>query len=316
MLFEHAHDPARELCRIEREGARVTVHHHRAGEHGRMDVLDHATFDDARAEYDRQIVHVYERGYRLVRDWVDPPLRYDATLEAMIAEDPYDEARWMVLADWILTQDDARANIVHFEQSRKSRDTSETWGQYPVPLFGGAHEAALLTDPLASAEWQAGHVRACRLKLDDRYGREVIDAFAIAPATRLVRDLTLECVAVEVLETALAVLAASPCRPVLRRLVLHSYLPLALDVLAPILGRTTAPALTTLGLALFNDQPMIEALDRIADSPLRPQLRNLELGGRAIQVSALRRRYGLEFEHLDSVNLRADAVAALPASRS
>jgi len=276
MLFEHAQDPARELCRIEREGARVTVHHHRAGEQGRLEVSDHPSFDEARAEYDREIVAVYARGYRLVRDWIDPPLRYDATLEAMIADDPHDEARWLVLADWVLTQDDVRAEIVRFEQSRRTRDASETWGQYPIALFGGAHEAQLLTGPLAVAEWQAGHVRSCRLELDERYGRETMAAFAIAPATRLVRSLILLPGDGAMLTAALLVLARAPCRPVLRRLALDLRFDLDLAALQPLFDGRAAPALDTLEVRTFVDHaPLI--VEWLAASPLRRTLRTLGL---------------------------------------
>jgi len=276
MLFEHAQDPARELCRIERDGARVTIHHHRTGEQGRLEVHDLASFDDARAEYDRQIVAVYARGYRLVRDWVDPPLRYDARLEAMIAEEPYDEARWLVLADWVLTQDDVRAEIVRFEQGRRTRDAAEAYGQYPVALFGGAHEAQLLTRPLSVAEWQAGHVRSCELALDARYGGEVMAAFAIAPATRLVRSLVLLPSDGDVVAAALRALASAPCRPVLRRLAIDlrcEYAPGALD---PLFDGRAAPALATLELKTPpDDAPTI--LERLAGSPLRHTLRTLGL---------------------------------------
>ena len=304
MLFEHAQDPARELCRIERDGTRVTVQHHRTGDRGRTDVVELDTFEAARAEYDRQIVAVYERGYRLVRDWIDPPLRYEPALEAMIAEDPYDDARWMVLADWILTQDDARANIVRFEQSRRSRDASETWGQFPIALFGGAHEAALLTEPLATAEWHAGHVRACQLRLDERYAGEVLAALAIAPATRLVRDLQLDCASADIFAAALAALAQMPCRAVLRRLILHCRAPVAPESIAPLLARTTAPALSTLGLAMQHDEPLAPFLDQIAASPLLPQLRGLELGPHETQINVLRGRYGNAFDHLQSLRVR------------
>ena len=314
MLFEHAEDRTRELCRIEREGTRVTVHHHRPDEAGRVEVLDHETFLDARAGYDRQIVKVYERGYRLVRDWVDPPLAHDAKLEAMIAEDPYDDERWMVLADWVLTQDDARANIVRFEQSRRSRDPAEAWGQYPVQLFGGARAAELLTEQLSRGDWQAGHVRACRLVLDGD-NRGVLDAFLAAPATRLVRDLGLV-LGASLLDEALDALETAPCRPVLRRLVLECHDTLELSALAPILALRTAPALTGLGLQLHHEQPMTDVLDRIADSKLVPQLRSLELGTLAAQVSALGHRYGATFAHLQLLKLHAGDREALRAPRT
>jgi hypothetical protein len=312
MLFEHVQDPLRELCRIERDGTRVTVHHHRPDEDGRLEVHDHESFPAARAEYDRQIVQVYERGYRLVRDWVDPPLAHDATLEAMIAEDPYDDERWMVLADWVLTRDDARANIVRFEQSRRSRDPSEAWGQYPVQLFGGTRAAELLTEPLSRGEWQAGHVRACGLVVTGA----VLEAFLAAPATRLVRDLALEVDDGAALAEALDALALAPCRPVLRRLAIQCTGSLEVAALAPILALHTAPALTTLGLRLHHEQAIASALDRVVDSPLRPQLKALDLGPIPAQVAALGGRYGAAFAHLQHLTLRTGDREALREPRA
>ncbi len=310
MLFEHVHDPLRELCRIERDGTRVTVHHHRPDDAGRVEVLDHESFPAARAEYDRQIVMVYERGYRLVRDWVDPPLAHDATLEAMIAEDPYDDERWMVLADWVLTRDDARANIVRFEQSRRSRDPSEAWGQYPVQLFGGARAADLLTEPLSRGEWQAGHVRQCSFPASPA----VLEAFLAAPATRLVRDLGLEIADGAALAEALDALEHAPCRPVLRRLAIDCTGPLPLATLDPLLALRTAPALTRLVLRL--QEPVGDTLDRIADSPLRPQLVQLELGPDIWPPTLLGRRYGRAFAHLQLFKLRVGDRDALREPRT
>lgn len=267
MLFEHADDPTRERCRIERHGLRVIVQRD-----ARVETFDHDELDAASAEYDRQVSAVYTRGYRLVRDWVDPPLAHDPQLEAMIAEDPDDEARWMVLADWVLTCDDVRAHIVRFEQTRRSRDPSETWGQYPIPLFGDDDAAALLTDPLSRGEWQAGHVRACRLQCD----AELIAAFVAAPATRLVRQLELDAWGGPSLLAALRALAGAPCKRTLRRLKLVANQPIEVDAIAPLLAGGFA--VTTLGFLLHNDQDVDALLSALAGSPLLPQLKSLELG--------------------------------------
>jgi hypothetical protein len=206
----------------------------------------------------------------------------------------------MVLADWVLARDDVRATIVRFEQSRRSRDPAEAWGQYPVQLFGGARAAELLTEPLSRGDWQAGHVRACSLALGPD---GLLAAFVAAPATRLVRDLTLTAFSVEQVDEALAALADAPCRPALRRLRIHTAeVPIA--TVAPILALRTAPALTTLGLELEPAAPIADALDRVAASPLCPQLRVLELGSLSTPSARLARRYGDAFAHLQVLKLR------------
>jgi uncharacterized protein (TIGR02996 family) len=42
----------------------------------------------------------------------DRQLLENPELERAIAEDPYDEERWIVLEDWLLEQDDPRAILV------------------------------------------------------------------------------------------------------------------------------------------------------------------------------------------------------------
>ena len=296
MLFEHADDHARELWRIERDGTQVVVHRFPRGQQGEVQAVDHATLEAAVAAYDRHVVDVYARGYRLVRDWVDPPLAHDAELEAMIAQDPFDDMRWMVLADWILTQDDVRAHIVRFEQSRRSRDVAETWGQYPIALFGGAHGAELLTDQLARGEWHAGHVRQCALAVT---GEDDIAAFCAAPATRLVRDLALAPRTEHLLERALEAIALAPCAPVLRRLAISTGYEFPLAALAPVLARRVAPALTTLELRGDPALKISDALDLIADSPLRPQLSAISLGTFVLSPLVVRTRYRDAFAHAE-----------------
>lgn len=269
MLFEHADDPTRERCRIERHGLRVVVQHDT-----RVDHVDCADLDAASAEYDRQIVEVYARGYRIVRDWVDPPLAHDEQLEAMIAEDPDDDMRWMVLADWVLSCGDVRAQIVRFEQTRRSRDPSETWGQYPIPLFGNDDAAALLTDPLSRGEWQAGHVRTCRLACE----APLIAAFVAAPATRLVRALQLVSTDDEALLATLRALAAAPCRRTLRRVTLILEHQVDPSSLAPLFARETAPQLAALDLLFHRDQYVDSVLSVLVGSPLLPQLKAFDPG--------------------------------------
>ena len=133
----------------------------------------------------------------------------------------------------------------------------------------------------------------------------------MAPATRLVRDLGIECDSGDELADALAAIEQAPCRPVLRRLCIQCTQPIALAHLDPILACVTAPALTTLGLLLHLEQSNVDALDRIADSPLRPQLRGLELGTTLAQKSVLLRRYGPLFQQLTSLKLpRTDERAS------
>jgi len=274
MLFEHAEDPARELCRIERHGLRVVVHHHRTGEVGRIEQLDRDDLDAACAEYDRQIVEVYARGYRIVRDWVDPPLAHDPELEAMIAEDPDDETRWMVLADWVLSRGDVRTQIIRFAQTRRTRDPAETYGQFPAELFGDASAAALLTDRLANGEWVAGYVRNCRITCDPG----LVAAFIAAPSTRLVRGLQIASTDDTGLLATLRALNTAPCRRTVRRLTLLLDHPVGIDALAPIFTRELAPALTRLDLLMHREQDVDPVFSALVGSPLLPQLRILDPG--------------------------------------
>src|SRR5436305_9639107 len=84
----------------------------------------------------------------------------DPTLEAMIREDPFDDARWMVLEDWLLEEDDPRAQIVLFEKEGDRTAAAAARDRLLPDLLG--------TDTLRfSGHWRAGFVQEARLVVVD-----------------------------------------------------------------------------------------------------------------------------------------------------
>lgn len=130
-----------------------------------------------------------------------PPSPAMRTLEAVIREDPYDDARWLVLEDAILEGEGLRAEIVRREK--------EGLRERAAILRGGL--LANVLDPV----WRAGYLIEARVVASVAKLVEIV----VSPAARLLRSLVFEMDAAHQVKE-LSVLAALPCAESLRTLTL------------------------------------------------------------------------------------------------
>lgn len=105
-----------------------------------------------------------------------------AALEDAIAEDPFDEARWIVLEDWLLERNDPRAQLVILE--KQGADTRDALDKLAPQLLGPDHAA--LDERLYVRDWRAGFLRECQYT----GGPEHLRSFLAAPASGLLRAFT------------------------------------------------------------------------------------------------------------------------------
>jgi hypothetical protein len=102
-------------------------------------------------------------------------------LEQLVADDPYDEAAWLVLEDYLLQHDDPRAEIYRAADQDAERSAC-------IASLLGAEHARLLA-ALPEQAWRGAFLRECR------FAPEVLHVLLLellldAPATRLMRSLT------------------------------------------------------------------------------------------------------------------------------
>lgn len=319
-LFELEDGPTRKFYRIELDGTRVALHWGRIGYDGTHESLRFETPGEARAEYDRQIARVRERGYReverlepvaivegekkpeplLERDdrEVAPALvaardrelaelverglrleqlgdeqaarprtpaaalRSNPALEAVVAEDPFDGAAWMVLEDWLLEIEDPRAAIVRAEQI--GSEVAQIYERLMTKLLGQRHAA--ITNALEDVVWRAGYLLATRFNPKTHHG-ELFAHLLASPAAPLLRSLDLCVLAGGDLAPMLEQLGRAPCAKSLRELAITSLLPINY---VPLEGSTLSPL--RLQRLAVKGQPL-----DVGYAPILAHLRRLEL---------------------------------------
>ena len=210
-----------------------------------------------------------------------------AELEAQIAEDPFDDTRWSVLDDWLLDQDEPRAEIVRAEQTGDPSAVAAAYRRLAPVLFGERHES--LARYVTSCTWRSGFARSLTL---DPLDWPRIDDIVATPAMSLLRELTLEhpfaSAPTRSADDVLAAIALAPCRRSLRSLTVSSYALFSASSLAPLqIDRLTIdprlsstleydPALARLrSLAIMPRTRMV--LAALFRGVAFPELRELEL---------------------------------------
>ncbi len=135
-----------------------------------------------------------------------------SALEAVIAEDPYDEERWSVLEDFLLEQpNDPRGELVKLAKERRMSEEAQARGAAFGLLFGKRHEA--ISRAMSRPTWRAGYVLEC--DLGALRSIEIAAALFASPAGRLIRELETEG------DHAVNAIARAPCARSLRVLTLH-----------------------------------------------------------------------------------------------
>jgi hypothetical protein len=107
-------------------------------------------------------------------------------LEAVIAEEPFDEDRWMVLEDRLLELGDPRAGIVAAQHTNDPIELAKAYDRVAGELLGKRFRTLRKYGGLG--DWRAGFCR--RLELD-KIPRGALDELLALPALALVREVEL-----------------------------------------------------------------------------------------------------------------------------
>jgi uncharacterized protein (TIGR02996 family) len=141
-------------------------------------------------------------------------LAHHRALENALAEDPFDESRWIVLEDWLLERDDPRAELVILE--KQGANTGPVLRKLASALLGDHHES--LNETLYQRDWRAGFLRECQYT----GGTDALRSFLHAPASSLLRAFTLTTHPGEV-ERTVGAFIQRRCVRSLQRLTLSSW---------------------------------------------------------------------------------------------
>jgi uncharacterized protein (TIGR02996 family) len=148
------------------------------------------------------------------------PIIIGEEVERAVVEDPYDEDAWAVLEDWILQQEDPRAELVRLAKANERGDEAQARGAALPQLLGPKHAA--LAHAFYPATWRAGYIVECRYTEPARNADAVSESFYRSPAMRLVRKLDLYVDGLARFAAQLPLIATSPCARSLRHLGVES----------------------------------------------------------------------------------------------
>jgi len=142
------------------------------------------------------------------------PLAVNDEIERAVAEDPYDDGAWAVLEDWILQQDDPRAELVRLAKANQPGVERQVLAAALPQLLGPKHAA--VSRVIGLIQWRAGYIVECYYTKQGRGADAAAERFYEAPAARLIRKLDFELEPLARLATHLALIAKAPCRHALR----------------------------------------------------------------------------------------------------
>nr|HEX4316168.1 hypothetical protein [Kofleriaceae bacterium] len=217
-------------------------------------------------------------------------------LEARLREDPYDDGRWLVLEDYLLETEDLRAVIVRCEHARMRREALAARDAV-TPLLLGAHHEAIASQLVGV--WRAGYLVDAAFDAH-AVGVDLLEPLVAAPATAVLRALTVRCGTPDAAARVIASVAAARCATSLRSLTIEGRW----------LEQARGPTIDIAGLALRRlfladrrmrlvPSPAVGALTSLLVSPHHdgelaqllaaplPAVRDLVVGVRALAVDAL-----------------------------
>lgn len=111
-----------------------------------------------------------------------------AELEGHLRREPYDDDAWLVYADWLLEQGDARGELLQLEHGPRTEDAARS-----IAALEKAHREAWLggiPDEVAPLETHAGFVLHARYRWSER-GAEPLAELLALPGARLLHTLEL-----------------------------------------------------------------------------------------------------------------------------
>jgi predicted DNA-binding WGR domain protein len=179
-------------------------------------------------ERDRLVAKLMGQGYELdtfgkkpkpAKRGAKPVLAENPILEAAVADDPFDEATWSVLEDWVLEQDDPRSDMVRAGKLGEKREEAEARGVALPLLFGERPDP--IYDAIHDATWRGGFLVECSYVEPLKHAQALSARFYEAPATRLLRTLAIQVERLARFAAQLPLIAAAPCARSLRRLAVN-----------------------------------------------------------------------------------------------
>lgn len=228
-------------------------------------------------------------------------------LEDALAEEPFDEERWLVLEDWLLQNGDPRARLVELE--KQALPTAELLAKLAPQLLGV--DWAKLRENLYQQNWRAGYLRECQFTGNG----DLIAALVAAPATRLLRSLMLT-MHVDTLDRAIGLFASAPCGRSLRILGLSSW---SESKALAVVGSTVEklPELRHLILrgVYVNAPPRLAKLEALTLAPMRLGVKKLHdqlKHHRWPNVTTLTIEFPDMHETEHETGLPASAIAVMP----
>jgi hypothetical protein len=141
-------------------------------------------------------------------------LAYYRELQDALAEEPFDESRWIVLEDWLLQREDPRGQLVILEKQGANIGPAL---RALAPLLLGEDHAAL-DETLYQRDWRAGFLRECQYT----GGPAALQSFLEAPASSLLRAFMLTSHPNEI-DHSVGTFVQRRCVRSLRRLILSSW---------------------------------------------------------------------------------------------
>lgn len=307
--YEVSDGQSHKFWEITLHGESFSVRFGRIGSEGQHRTKELESADEARAEWERLISEKVRSGYRLVHadgpDAVDrPELGVDEArspeLEQAIEDNPLDEQRLLVYADWLQGRNDPRGELITVQHalSREKdpgeflryRKAEQSLLQRFAPYFYGERFKDYFH--LARLQWRLGFFGVVSIDLDavakEADVAEVLSALFDAPSARFLHELRLQ----------------------VRELDLQ-----AAGVLRALAGENRPRALVALALGELGRRPSCELGDVSSLWPANHRLRRLELSARSVELGAPRlpELERLELRSVGAELLRAVALGEWPA---
>lgn len=198
----------------------------------------------------------------------DRQLLENPELERAIAEDPYDEERWIVLEDWLLEQDDPRAILVRLEKAGRVEGATRARRRLYPQLFGDD-----IGRSLYRMNWRAGYLRECTYAGGDVAHLRTLSQ---APAATLLRAIKLS-LGSDGTRDAFAVLATAVFRTTLADLTV-SNVDAGVPRVAPaaLVHFTRLRRLALRGAYLTDGEAEVGRVRQLVLAPTRSDLEHLE----------------------------------------
>ena len=175
--YEFSEGTSHKFWAIELDGSSFTARWGKIGTQGQSKRQDFESPEEAKREFDKLIASKLKKGYQLAgnapvhpeRSRGSPATAGNPELEAAILANPDDLGSYLVYADWLQSNGDARGELISVQHARLSADTPELKKREKQlmkaqggALFGGL-EKLLEKDGGLSVTWRLGFLKSARI---------------------------------------------------------------------------------------------------------------------------------------------------------